>query len=66
MTVQYKQGYSSGKLKYLTESVNKYSTATVVTKNDKVANISKEKLKSTDKILKHYVNASRLMTLSVM
>jgi hypothetical protein len=66
MTVQCKQVYSSGKLKYLSESLNKYATATVVTKNDKVANISKEKLKSTDKILNHYVNASKLMTLSVM
>jgi len=51
MTVQCKQGYSSGKLKYLTESLNKYATTTVVTKNDNVANISKEKLKSTGKIL---------------
>jgi len=38
----------------------------VITRNDKVANISKEKLKPTDKILSHYVNASNIMTLSVM
>jgi hypothetical protein len=41
-------------------------TATAITKNDNVASISKGELKSTDKILSHYVNASNLMTLSVM
>jgi hypothetical protein len=66
MTVQFKQGYSSGKLKYLIESPNKYATATAVTKNYNVTNISKENLKSAYKILSHYVKASNLMTSSVM
>jgi hypothetical protein len=65
-TVQFKQVYSSGKLKYLIESPNKYATATAITKNDNVANISKENLRSTAKILNHCVKASNLMTLSVM
>jgi hypothetical protein len=66
MTVQFKQGYSSGKLKYLIESPNKYTSATAITKNDNVANISKEKLESTGKTLSHYVNASNSITLSFM
>jgi len=32
MTVQFKQVYSSGKLKYLIESPNKYTTATAIKK----------------------------------
>jgi hypothetical protein len=51
-------------LEYLIESPNKYATATAIAKNY-VANINTEKLKSTDKILSHYINASNLITLSV-
>jgi hypothetical protein len=51
-------------LKYLIRSPNKYAVTTGITKNGKVANISKDKLKSIDKILGHDVNTVNLMTLS--